>query len=58
MKTLARIAFERGYGRMEWVVLDWNEPAHHFYATLGAERLPQWQLYRMSEETIAHHANG
>jgi len=58
MKTLARIAFERGCGRMEWVVLDWNEPAHHFYATLGAERLPQWQLYRMSEETIAHLANG
>ncbi len=58
MKTLACIAFERGCGRMEWVVLDWNQSAHHFYAALGAERLPQWELYRMSEETLVHLANG
>ncbi|RMF33572.1 MAG: GNAT family N-acetyltransferase [Chlorobiota bacterium] len=57
MQELARRALEQGCGRMEWIVLDWNEPAHRFYASLGADRLPQWQLYRMTEETIAHLAN-
>lgn len=57
MQELARRAQQQGCGRMEWIVLDWNEPAHRFYASLGAERLPQWQLYRMTEETIARLAN-
>jgi len=48
-RTLCRIARERGCGRMEWMVLDWNEPAHRFYHSFGAERLTQWQLYRLTE---------
>lgn len=57
MRELARLAQQQGCGRMEWIVLDWNETARHFYASLGAECLPQWQLYRMTEETIARLAH-
>lgn len=52
LQHVAQIALERGCGRMEWMVLDWNEPAHHFYERCGAERLLQWQLYRLSEHRI------
>lgn len=52
MATLAQIARQRGCGRMEWIVLDWNESAHRFYRALGAVQLPQWQLYRLDETTI------
>lgn len=52
----ARIANERGCGRMEWAVLDWNEPAIAFYERLGAQRLPQWQLCRLSEEALRRYA--
>ena len=43
---LAALAHERGCGRMEWAVLDWNEPAIGFYESLGAKRLREWQLCR------------
>jgi GNAT superfamily N-acetyltransferase len=45
---LARIANERGCGRMEWAVLDWNAPAIAFYESLGAKRMPEWQICRLS----------
>ena len=45
---LARIAVARGCGRLEWSVLDWNESAIRFYESLGAERLAQWQICRVS----------
>lgn len=57
MQRLARIAQQRGCGRMEWMVLDWNEPAHHFYRTLGAQHLAQWQLYRLTEDRITRIAD-
>jgi GNAT superfamily N-acetyltransferase len=57
MRHLARIAVERGCQRMEWLVLDWNEPAHRFYRTIGAERLVQWQLYRLSDDNLARLAD-
>jgi GNAT superfamily N-acetyltransferase len=44
---LAALAHERGCGRMEWAVLDWNEPAIAFYESLGARRLHEWQLCRL-----------
>ena len=45
---LARLANERGCGRMEWTVLDWNQPAIEFYASIGAHRMRQWQICRLS----------
>jgi len=45
---LARVANARGCGRMEWAVLDWNEPAIAFYESLGARRLREWQLCRLT----------
>lgn len=52
LKKLAAIARERGYGRMEWSVLDWNEPAINFYKKLGAVPLDDWKLFRMTGEAL------
>lgn len=49
---LARVASERGCGRMEWMVLDWNEPAIEFYRALGAEPLSEWTVFRLTGETL------
>jgi GNAT superfamily N-acetyltransferase len=53
LKKLAAIARERDYGRMEWSVLDWNEPAIHFYKKLGAVALDDWRLFRLTGEALA-----
>lgn len=53
---LARLANDRGYGRMEWTVLDWNDPAIKFYESLGASRLPQWQICRLSGAALTQYA--
>lgn len=45
---LAAIAKERGCGRMEWFVLDWNEPAIRFYRSLGARPMDEWTVYRLT----------
>jgi len=45
---LAALANARGCGRMEWAVLDWNEPAIAFYESLGARRMKEWQLCRLA----------
>jgi GNAT superfamily N-acetyltransferase len=50
---LARIAEERGCGRMEWAVLDWNEPATQFYRKLGAEPMADWTVFRLTQDGIA-----
>ena len=50
---LARIALERGCGRMEWAVLDWNEPAIQFYRKLGAAPNEEWTVFRLTSEGIA-----
>ena len=49
---LARIARERGYGRMEWWCLDWNRPSIDFYLSLGAEPMRDWTVYRLSGATL------
>jgi GNAT superfamily N-acetyltransferase len=49
---LARIADARGYGRVEWAVLDWNEPAHRFYESLGAEPLNEWTTWRLDRDAL------
>src|SRR6266704_5704620 len=50
---LAKIARDRGCGRMEWAVLNWNEPAIEFYRTLGAMPLDEWTVYRLTRDGIA-----
>jgi GNAT superfamily N-acetyltransferase len=54
---LAKIARHRGCGRMEWAVLDWNEPAIKFYLTLGAKPLEEWTVFRLTTDGIAQLAN-
>jgi GNAT superfamily N-acetyltransferase len=49
---LARLAVERGCGRLDWVVLDGNEPAIGFYRRLGARPLDEWTLYRLDREAL------
>jgi GNAT superfamily N-acetyltransferase len=53
---LARLANERGCGRMEWAVLDWNEPAIRFYEGLGARRLDEWTTCRLAGEALRRYA--
>jgi len=49
---LGEIARERGCGRMEWAVLDWNRPAIDFYRKLGAEPMDEWTVFRLTGETL------
>jgi len=49
---LASLARERGYGRLEWWVLDWNEPARSFYRSIGAEPMEDWTVHRVSGEDL------
>jgi GNAT superfamily N-acetyltransferase len=53
LERLAQIAQERGCGRMEWAVLDWNDPAIQFYRKLGAEPMNEWTVFRLTKEGIA-----
>ena len=48
LQRLAQIAVQRGCGRFEWTVLDWNQSAIDFYQAQGAEVLPQWRIVRMT----------
>jgi len=48
LARLAKIAVERGYGRLEWAVLDWNTPSIEFYRRLGAVPLDEWTAYRLT----------
>jgi len=49
---MARIAVERGCGRVEWAVLDWNEPSIQFYKKLGAEPMSDWTIFRLTGEPL------
>ena len=50
---LARLAVERGYGRFEWAVLNWNTPSIGFYESLGARPQQEWTVYRLEGEALA-----
>jgi GNAT superfamily N-acetyltransferase len=50
---LAKIARDRGCGRMEWAVLDWNEPAIQFYRKLGGKPMDEWTVFRLTRDGIA-----
>jgi GNAT superfamily N-acetyltransferase len=52
LQALARIAVERGYGRFEWWVLDWNTPAIEFYSSLGAVPMDEWTVHRVSGDAL------
>lgn len=54
---LARIAVERGCGRLEWWCLDWNKPSIDFYLSLGAKPMSDWTVYRISGPTLEKMAN-
>ena len=49
---LAKIARDRGCGRMEWAVLDWNEPAIKFYRSLDAKPMDEWTVFRLTRDGI------
>ncbi len=52
LKKLARIAVERGCGRLEWWCLDWNKPAIDFYLSRGAVPMSDWTVYRVAGDTL------
>jgi GNAT superfamily N-acetyltransferase len=57
LQRLAQIARDRGYGRVEWSVLDWNEPAIGFYKRIGAVPLDEWTIFRLTGDAIGGLAN-
>ena len=56
LRHLARLALERGCGRLEWSVLDWNQPAIEFYEKLGATVMPDWRICRMAGDELTKFA--
>ena len=55
---LARITVERGWGRLEWSVLDWNEPSIGFYKKMGAKPMDEWTVFRLAGEKLTSLALG
>jgi GNAT superfamily N-acetyltransferase len=53
LRELAQIALRRGYTRLEWAALDWNEPALRFYEGLAARRLDEWVMHRLEGHALA-----
>ena len=53
LAELAALCVERGYGRLEWWVLDWNQPARGFYASLGATSMDEWTVHRLTGHALA-----
>ncbi len=52
LKRLARLAVQRGCGRLEWACLDWNAPSIAFYESIGAQALDTWTTYRVTGDTL------
>lgn len=52
LARLAQVCVERGYGRLEWAVLDWNEPAIGFYRKLGAVSVDEWTTFRLDGDAL------
>jgi GNAT superfamily N-acetyltransferase len=52
LRELARLAVERGCGRFEWAVLQWNEPAVEFYRSLGAREMSDWRIFRLTGDAL------
>ena len=58
LKRLAALAVERDCARLEWSVLDWNEPAIQFYKSLGAKPMDEWTIYRADGAALIDLAKG
>jgi len=58
LRQLAKLAVERGCGRLEWACLDWNKPSIDFYLSLGARPMEEWTTYRLSGEALQKLAAG
>ncbi|HYG07788.1 MAG TPA: GNAT family N-acetyltransferase [Stenotrophomonas sp.] len=58
LRHLAGVAVERGCGRFEWAVLDWNQPAIDFYRAAGARPMDEWTVYRMDGQALRDFAAG
>ena len=58
LKALAELCAERGYRRLEWSVLDWNEPSIRFYRSIGAIGMDEWKVQRLSGDALARFAAG
>jgi GNAT superfamily N-acetyltransferase len=58
LRRLAQIAVERGCGRFEWSVLDWNEPAINLYKAMGADVMPEWRICRVTGPALTDLAAG
>ncbi|WP_405881448.1 GNAT family N-acetyltransferase [Streptomyces sp. NBC_01136] len=58
LTELARICVERGYGRLEWSVLNWNEPSIRFYEALGARPQDEWTVYRLTDGALRELGSG
>ncbi len=58
LKHLAALAVERGCGRFEWSVLDWNAPSIRFYEAMGAALLPDWRICRVTGDALERLADG
>ena len=56
LKALARIAVERGCGRLEWSCLDWNKPSIDFYLSLDARAMSDWTIYRIAGDRLVSFA--
>lgn len=52
LAALARIALDRSYPRVEWVVLDWNTPSIEFYEAIGARPMQEWSTYRLTGDAL------
>ena len=58
LEQLAGVCVERGYGRLEWAVLDWNEPARRFYESVGARELDEWIMNRVDGDALRKLGSG
>jgi GNAT superfamily N-acetyltransferase len=58
LATLAQECVDNGYGRLEWWVLDWNEPALGFYGSLGAMPMDEWTVHRVTGDDLTRLASG
>ena len=58
IRELAKIAVERGCGRLEWCCLDWNKPSIDFYLSLGARAMDEWTTYRLAGDRLTDFAKG
>jgi GNAT superfamily N-acetyltransferase len=52
LRTLAELCVQRGYGRLEWSVLDWNTPSIEFYKAAGAVPMDEWTVFRLTDDAL------